>query len=416
MRKDFIIIGYITKRLLFPFLHPLFQIIINFYTNYFIKILSFRIMSIGIGQMAILILPNIKMFSDKTENIKHKNKSLTIKKIFLYFLLILIYAISIALVPITMRFRPKSAESGNVLKSQHTSGLYSMESVEAIFITIASILLLKKRYFNHHAISLIFIIILSFIIDFCLDNYDFKEYEDDYKKIIKYYSLYLIQLITDSLCLTYKKYMMDIFYYPPYNIMFVLGLFLFILGIVLLILNLVTDVDNSNLFINFSEYFSNNNIILTILIYLGYILLQFFLGILAIYTLYYFSPNHILISLQIAKMFDLLLAKKSNYYSIIPFIIQFFFLMIFLEILELNFCGLNKNTKINIQKREKEEMLLKDEEISNRDSLKEVAPGYMIRISDVNTDNTNESDENDNNNDKDNENNNDNGIELGNNN
>ena len=61
-------------------------------------------------------------------------------------------------------------------------------------------------------------------------------------------------------------------------------------------------------------------------------------------------------------------------------------------------------------------MLLKDEAISNRDSLKEIAPGYMIRISDVNTALTKEIDENDINNDKDKENNNDNGIELGSNN
>ena len=40
---------------------------------------------------------------------------------------------------------------------------------------------------------------------------------------------------------------------------------------------------------------------------------------------------------------------KNKYYCIIFFIFQLFFLMTYLEILEFNFCNLNKNTKKNIE-------------------------------------------------------------------
>lgn len=59
------------------------------------------------------------------------------------------------------------------------------------------------------------------------------------------------------------------------------------------------------------------------------------------------------------------------------FILQIIFLLIFLEIIELNFCGLSDNIKKNIAKRADEDMnLLKDNSI--RDSIEEIAPGYII--------------------------------------
>ena len=72
--------------------------------------------------------------------------------------------------------------------------------------------------------------------------------------------------------------------------------------------------------------------------------------ILYILNIYYFSPNFILISFQFTKFVDVLINEKDfkKYFTIISFIIQLFFLMIYLEILELNFCNLNKNTKKNI--------------------------------------------------------------------
>ena len=71
-----------------------------------------------------------------------------------------------------------------------------------------------------------------------------------------------------------------------------------------------------------------------------------------ILIIYYFNPNYILISFQISKIVQVLIDEnKEKYYCIFFFVYQFMALMIYLEILELNFCNLNENTKSNIEYR-----------------------------------------------------------------
>ena len=72
----------------------------------------------------------------------------------------------------------------------------------------------------------------------------------------------------------------------------------------------------------------------------------------SILNVYYFSPTFILIIFQISAITDNLTKKpKESLYCIPLYICQFIALLIHLEILELNFCGLNKYTKKNINLR-----------------------------------------------------------------
>ena len=59
-------------------------------------------------------------------------------------------------------------------------------------------------------------------------------------------------------------------------------------------------------------------------------------------------------------LFDNTKDDNSNLFCIIPFVFQILSLLFYLEILEYNFCGLNKNTKKNIRLREKEEMVFRE--------------------------------------------------------
>ena len=81
-------------------------------------------------------------------------------------------------------------------------------------------------------------------------------------------------------------------------------------------------------------------------------------------------------------MANILITHKSNkeFYCIILFIVQFLLLMIYLEVIELHFCGLDKNTRKSIQKREREDMNLEIFERNNsvNDNLVEISPGYTI--------------------------------------
>jgi hypothetical protein len=72
-------------------------------------------------------------------------------------------------------------------------------------------------------------------------------------------------------------------------------------------------------------------------------------------NIYYFNPNYILISYHLAKVvkniIDIIKDEPGKLYCLIFFVLQFFSLRFYLEIIEFNFCGLNENTKRNINLR-----------------------------------------------------------------
>ena len=70
-------------------------------------------------------------------------------------------------------------------------------------------------------------------------------------------------------------------------------------------------------------------------------------------------------------------ANIIDWLSIIPFTFQIITLLFYLEIFEFNFCGLNKNTKRNIQSRERDESLnINDMKGAN---FIELMQGYFIQ-------------------------------------
>ena len=83
-----------------------------------------------------------------------------------------------------------------------------------------------------------------------------------------------------------------------------------------------------------------------------------------ILIIYYLRPNHILINDQINVFLTIIIYKNiankeknikqtDKYYIVIPFVFQILSMLFYFEILELNFCNLNKNTVKNIQARER---------------------------------------------------------------
>ena len=139
---------------------------------------------------------------------------------------------------------------------------------------------------------------------------------------------------------------------------------------------------------SFSDYFEENGVKGPVFHIIYLISFRFFLNILKILTIYYFTQYHIYTTYVLIKNFDLLLRKNTNYkyLSLILFLFQFLGLLVFLEIIELNFLKLNKNTKRNIEKRERLDSmnLLDDNERSSqivgegKKEKIEVSPGYFV--------------------------------------
>ena len=265
--------------------------------------------------------------------------------------------------------------------SPHLYGLCMKEGFEIIFLTIITYFVLKYKYFIHNYISLIFFIIVCLTIDLILGNIQ-KEVENIFQFIIEN----IVNVILELTLLIYEKYIIEKLYFSPWTICSVNGAALFIVNSATLIYALSkgkNNLDNTLSFIkDFYEYFNKIKLSIIISQFIVSLILQFIFNIFKFLTIYYFSINHILISYSLSKMANILIAHDSNkeFYCIILFIIQFLLLMIYLEVIELHFCGLDKNTKKNIQIREREEMDFENLERNNSFNANsfEISPGYMI--------------------------------------
>ena len=357
MTKSPIIFGRINKRILLPFFLSLTQIIHLIFSKYYPENkndIILQQLSLALGQIIIKFFPCILKISNEEQK---KEKEIKKRKCLHYFILCALFLLNQIVV------------SGNVLAgrfllgqevSYAESNLFMVHdfivlSIEMVFMTIFSRYLLKNKYFKHHIISIILFIILGIICDVIIKNYGSKFTSSSYKKFLIVNAIQIINCVTDTLYYCYQKYMMEILYYPYWNIAFIPGIFIFPLGIILLIIALVSPDDGKSKldFVNkFYLYYKNTNgwIIfgkITIVLAIHIILCP-----LTILVLFYYSPNFILIIFQISTIvYNLIHNTKESLYCIPIFIFQFLVLMIHLEILELNFSGLNKYTKRNIELR-----------------------------------------------------------------
>lgn len=383
-----IIFGPVNKKLLIPFFLAISQIINNIFTLYYPgdsnQLLEMYASSIGF--MLNLIIPHIKFFSLKTNESKEiisttseeKKKCFSKSCFWQYFILIFTYDLEIILLSVPIIIAEKSGTATLTSKLPFVSGVFSRESIMIVLIAIISYFILKYRNYIHNNISLVLFIITGIILDYMLDKFD----EEFNGKGIGIIIMNLFELISSVTNLCYIKYMMDVFYYSYYKIAFALGLSTFILY-TLAVPMFMLDEEQKKSFLD-----SFNNIGLLISRFIISIILQFFFALLILLTLAYFSPSHMLICICISKLIVSLIGNQSKikYFSIIPFAFQFFCLMVYLEILELNFCGLNINTRRNIEERGEDEMISRSS-LSRSSTLTdgiEYNKGYFIDVEDKN--------------------------------
>ena len=347
MVKKIIIFGEINKKHILPLSLAIYQVFNKIFNTYYPKnILNgiFELYSMALGMLSILFLPcifKIKVTEEEKEREIHKRKWLH------YPLLIVIYWIY-HLAKLFMVISKVKAKGNDETMNPFAESPFAFIGLEMILLTIASIILLKYKYFIHHIISMAGFILFGNFSDLLLGSYS---------EIIKFGAVPIIiqifGIISDVAYYYYQKYMMEKLFYPYWTISFTAGIGLALFATAILIYVLVLK-EKANPFIvdpqRFYSYFNGNDIGLKV----GKIILLYILSvvntILNILNIYYFSPNYILISFQFSKFVDVLINESDSkkYFTIIFFVIQLFFLMIYLEILELNFCNLNQNTKKSI--------------------------------------------------------------------
>ena len=375
MAPKLVILGDMNKKLVLPFLLALSQIIYNVHTSKFPEEKAnqvFETYSLGISKFFILVVPYIF----KANVGDNKEKLLQRKKALHYFLLFLFYVINILLIYGASFLNQEFDEGSEGSKNPSAAGEFAKQGIEMIFLALISIYLLKYKYFIHNYIAIGAFILFGLISDIVLGLY---------KNIptIGYPSFILscVALISDAVFMCYQKYMMEKLYYPYWNIVLVPGIILFSLCTLMLIFILIIGRNTEiTLAKGFYEYFDEIPPAIIAGKFLINIILNFCLSTFSILTLFHFFPDYVLISVSLSKFVNYLLDNKTDkYYFIVFFILQFICLLFYLEIFELNFCKLNKNTRRNIQNRGDDDFLGNNESDSQRTSLVEVSPGYLMR-------------------------------------
>jgi hypothetical protein len=245
-----------------------------------------------------------------------------------------------------------------------------------IFMSIFSFLILKLKLHKHHYLCIIVIIIRSIAYALIFNVL----YRDDIGKNIDY-KPYLVSFITEigfSLTYVMYKYYMLIKYMHPFEIMFFEGVFELFFSIITLIIS--TSLGKLDKISDFLKDFKG----LEVFILISWIIVNFIYHAILFKVIDIFSPFYIHISILISEfisffcnIFDNLKIGKIIFY-VISFVVCPFMILVFLEIIELNFCGLSEMTKKNIELRAQLDSVINDENDGQKISVG--ADGYSIEL------------------------------------
>ena len=340
MSKQFILLGELSKKHLLPLflaLSYLTYLLINWFYPIKVKNNIIDLYSNSLGFAGIIIIPYIFKFTQNDIPNIPKEGEIQKNKYLHYFILIVIFILYTA-----AREIPGFLYQGQLSDSDDP---FAYIGLEMICLTVVSVFLLKYKYYKHHILSIIGFVICGNACDLLLEYYPHILDSGPTLMIIK-----IIGVIFDVIFFNVQKYMMEILYYPYWRINIILGITLFCVTTIILIYVLIDKNSDVAFVVNFYKYFEYNAGLIIGKILLSTISFSIFTT-LCILNIYYFNPNYFIINFQLSK-FVLTLIDSENqkkFYCIIFFLLQTFFLLIYLEIIELNFLGLNYNTKRNIE-------------------------------------------------------------------
>jgi len=225
--------------------------------------------------------------------------------------------------------------------------LNTTNGLEIIVITGGTFLMLNYKYHIHHIISMIVFCALGISIDIIIKSFSIH---------FDFIYIYIIFILNEVLVYCYLKYMMDKLYYQYTEIIFYWGLMGLIVKLFIFsglsLHEYINDIDGY--IFKVRKYFTETDLVSIVFLQFFYYLLDggVYFSLIAL-LLFYLRPNHMIITDEIHVYLEIILFKDkpNKAYSIIPFVFQILALLFYFEILEFNFCGLNKNTSKNIEAR-----------------------------------------------------------------
>ena len=256
---------------------------------------------------------------------------------------------------------------------------------DIIFIGLLSWLILNLKLYKHQYFSSLIMIIFGIILN--VINF---EYEGN-----PFYCLILSFVIEifHNLDLVLSKYLMDSLFMTPFEITYIEGIFAFVLNFIFICISTYNELNNPPLLIDLAEHckYEGKTYLDNFYAYwnefkgieiLAFVVQMFSRGLFNLFGHIIakdFTPSHFIFLLMIGEIFLIFINNidRKKIASLFIILIEILMLLIFTEIIELNFCGLEHNTKKHIKEREKlsAELDLKCDDsgdIGNNLQLKEI--------------------------------------------
>lgn len=231
-------------------------------------------------------------------------------------------------------------------------------SSNVLFLSFLQKCFLKTRIYRHQIASFIifFVLDIAFIIIIAFDD------------LLEYNLMQLIFIVVSNLFfsfeITYEKTILNNKDISFYKLCIYLGIFSFIFNIIASIIttivefNLNVDDKYKIYFFNYKYYLEevDDHVLVEIILIFVFVILNGVYNILQLLTIKYLTQSHVLITYIMLAIYYSILTKFQEIettsltliFSFVFYIVGFFVLFIFLEIILLNFCGINKDITFKI--------------------------------------------------------------------
>lgn len=266
---------------------------------------------------------------------------------------------------------------------------FSLWIFDVIYICILSYFILHLKIYKHQYFSIIIIILLGII--FNIINASYKDI-----KLINIIVIFFAEMLF-SLNIVISKYSMDNLFCSPLELLFYPYIFILVISIIVLIVS--TNNENKDGEVeykgkkyldNFYDYIDKINI-KEIFIFLFALIYNLIINLFTLLTIKYYTIYHIstILIFDEGDYFSYGFTDWKLYIIIIIYILFIFMTLVFNEIIELNFFGLEKNLRRNIMQRaDNNEMIdtINDEKIISESPMIEIDNNYLYKLDNNNED------------------------------
>ena len=228
---------------------------------------------------------------------------------------------------------------------------------ELISLFLLSKYLYNIQFYRHQYFSIIILTLIG------IGDVIFKHYDEGIGKFFIGLSYRIGYSFLKSLLIIYIKGLMEFKHITPYKACFIFGIFNFIIvTIAYVIISFIpcsaglcsVEYNGNTYFVNIILIFSLSGLYMLI-----FFILKAVSTILNYIIIHDFSVCHSFLLINVSEIREAYLFNKDNIENIsyiifnlvVVFLISYFFIFLFLEIIEINICGLSYNTKRNIELR-----------------------------------------------------------------